>query len=103
MTELLAGDEPPEAVLATNNLVGVGALQVLAERGGARPGVGVIGDLPFVTSRTDDLTLLPLGPRTMGLTAARLLSERIAGLAEPPRTVVADVAEPVGPGAALRL
>lgn len=103
MTELLALEEPPEAVVATNNLVGVGVLQVLAERGGERPGVGVVGDLPFVTSRTDDLTLLPLSPRTMGLTAARLLSERIGGLAEPPRTVVADVAELVGPGATLHV
>ncbi|GAA4287607.1 LacI family DNA-binding transcriptional regulator [Georgenia daeguensis] len=103
MSELLDRDEPPEAVVATNNLVGVGALQVLAGRNGARPGVGVIGDLPFVTSRTDDITLLPLRPRAMGLTAARLLADRINGLAEPPRTVLAEVAEPVGPGAILHL
>src|SRR5699024_2478789 len=30
MTEVLAGGSPPDAVLATNNLVGVGVLQVLA-------------------------------------------------------------------------
>ncbi|MCK6211655.1 LacI family transcriptional regulator [Georgenia sp. EYE_87] len=92
MLELLALDRPPEAVVATNNLVGVGALQVLAARGESAPEVGVIGDLPFVTSRTDDLVVLPLGPRTMGVTAARLLIERVNGLTEPPRTVVSAVA-----------
>ena len=103
MLELLALDRPPEAVVATNNLVGVGALQVLAAHGGAGPGgeagpdVGVIGDLPFATSRTDDLVVLALGPRTMGVTAARLLIERINGLTEPPRTVVAAAATSEGP------
>jgi LacI family transcriptional regulator len=90
MSSLLALPEPPDAVLATNNLVGVGVLQVVAE---ARErlsdmGVGVIGELPFVTSTHHNLTVHPLGPREMGLTAARLLLERIAGDSEPARRLV---------------
>jgi LacI family transcriptional regulator len=90
MASLLALPQRPDAVLATNNLVGVGVLQVVAE---ARDqlsdlGVGVIGELPFVTSAHDNLTVHPLGPRQMGLTAARLLLERIAGTGEPARRLV---------------
>ncbi len=33
MEELLALPEPPDAVVAGNNLIGVGAIQVLTERG----------------------------------------------------------------------
>lgn len=90
MAALLSLPQRPDAVLATNNLVGVGVLQVVAE---ARDrlsdlGVGVIGELPFVTSAHDNLTVHPLGPREMGLTAARLLLERIAGTSEPARRLV---------------
>jgi LacI family transcriptional regulator len=75
--------EPPQAVLATNNLVGVGALQVLAERAGSlgAVGVGVLGELPFATSSMSDISIVPLHPREMGLTAARLLMERVGGAA----------------------
>lgn len=75
--------EPPQAVLATNNLVGVGALQVLAERDGSlgAVGVGILGELPFATSSMSDISIVPLHPREMGLTAARLLMERVGGAA----------------------
>jgi len=90
MTALLALPHPPDAVVATNNLVGVGVLQVVAEaRDELRGmGVGVIGEVPFVTSAHDSLTVHPLGPREMGLTASRLLVERIAGSSEPARRLV---------------
>ncbi len=114
-TRLLDRGDPPDAVLATNNLVGVGVLRALADRrvalaasgdagphdGGttdgstpARPGtatgVGIVGDLPFATSRTDRVALLPLNPRELGVTAARMLLERLDGLAAPARHVVLD-------------
>jgi LacI family transcriptional regulator len=99
--------EPPDAVLATNNLVGVGLLRALADRGGRpaaspaarrdddgesgsgrlRLGVAVIGDLPFATSPTSDVLLVPLNPRELGVTAARMLLERIGGLEMPARHV----------------
>jgi len=94
MASLLALEVPPDAVVATNNLVGVGMLQVLAEASSPERelGVAVIGDLPFVTSRLDHLTLLPLRPREMGLAAAHMLMERVQGSAVPARQVV----QPVG-------
>lgn len=81
MEALLALDLPPDAVLATNNLVGVGVLQVLAENPRIEKsiGVSVIGDLPFATSSVANLSLLPLRPREMGLAAARVLLRRIGG------------------------
>ena len=83
IARLLELPEPPQAVLATNNLVGVGALQGLAERQGSHGAIeiGVLGELPFATSNTSDISIVPLHPREMGLTAARLLIERVNGSA----------------------
>lgn len=85
--------QPPDAVLATNNLVGVGVLQELLARHGPQHGRGVaiIGDLPFATSVTTDLVLLPLHPRDIGVRAATMFFERLGGLDAPPRRVVHDV------------
>ncbi|WP_129788220.1 LacI family DNA-binding transcriptional regulator [Promicromonospora panici] len=88
MAQLLAAPEPPEAVLATNNLVGVGALRVLAAGDGPHAQLGIIGDLPFVTSPIDDTFLLQLHPREMGLMAARMLVDRIRGEAGPAQRVI---------------
>jgi len=88
MAQLLATDHPPDAVLATNNLVGVGALRVLAAADGPRARLGIIGDLPFATAPIDDTFLLRLHPREMGLTAARMLVDRIRGEAGPAQRVV---------------
>ncbi|WP_418607885.1 substrate-binding domain-containing protein [Georgenia sp. SUBG003] len=90
MASLLSLPQPPDAVVATNNLVGVGVLQLVAEARDELSGMGVsvIGELPFATSAHDNLTVHPLGPREMGLTAARLLLERIAGSSEPARRLV---------------
>ncbi|SED53604.1 LacI family DNA-binding transcriptional regulator [Ruania alba] len=107
-----------DAVVATNNLVGVGVLRALADRHGVpvpapdgvpRPGgsaapitgpalgVGIIGDLPFATSRTTDIHLLPLNPRDLGTAAAHLLLERFADPQRPARAVVQDVPAPDAP------
>ncbi len=90
MEELLALPEPPDAVVAGNNLIGVGAIQVLTERGLTPPafGVAVVGSLPFTTLSPTAVTVVRLPARHMGTTAARLLLERIAGDAQPARTVV---------------
>ncbi|KAE8766126.1 LacI family DNA-binding transcriptional regulator [Georgenia thermotolerans] len=99
MGELLALGAPPDAVLATNNLVGVGALQALAERGRTDVQVAVIGDLPFLAAAPDSLVVVPLGARQMGMTAARMLVERIAGDDEPARLVVQRIDGVPGPEA----
>lgn len=90
MEELLALPEPPDAVVAGNNLIGVGAIQVLTEHGFTPPeiGVAVIGSLPFTTLSPSAVTVVRLPARHMGVTAARMLLERIAGDAQPARTVV---------------
>ena len=90
MEELLALPEPPDAIVAGNNLIGVGAIQVLTERGLTPPrvGVAVIGSLPFTTLSPNAVTVVRLPARHMGVTAARMLLERIGGDAQPARTVV---------------
>ncbi len=107
---LLERSPAPDAVVAMNNLAGVGVLRALADSHGgpslgpvgrrsAAPmlGVGVVGDLPFATSRTSDVALVPLNPRGLGVTAARLLLDRIAGDDSPARHVVQETAESVAP------
>ncbi|KDA06828.1 LacI family transcriptional regulator [Microbacterium sp. CH12i] len=90
MEELLALPEPPDAVVAGNNLIGVGAIQVLTEHGLTPPkfGVAVIGSLPFTTLSPTAVTVVRLPARHMGVTAARMLLERIRGARQPARTVV---------------
>lgn len=90
MEDLLALPEPPDAVVAGNNLIGVGAIQVLTEHGLTPPkvGVAVIGSLPFTTLSPTAVTVVRLPARHMGVTAARMLLERIRGDQQPARTVV---------------
>ncbi len=88
--ELLARAEPPDAILTTNNLMGVGALQAMHEAGVAPPrmGLAVIGELPFATLASEAITEVYLPARHLGTTAANMLIERIGGDKQPPRTVV---------------
>jgi LacI family transcriptional regulator len=90
MEDLLALPEPPDAVVAANNLMGVGVLQVLSERGLTPPaiGVAVVGGLPFTTLTPTAVTMVRLPARHMGVTAARMLIDRINGDVEPARTIV---------------
>ncbi len=90
MEELLALPEPPDAVVAGNNLIGVGAIQVLTEHDLTPPriGVAVVGSLPFTTLSPSAVTVVRLPARHMGVTAARMLLERIRGDVQPSRTVV---------------
>jgi LacI family transcriptional regulator len=92
MEQLLALPEPPDAVVAGNNLIGVGAIQVLTEQELTPPriGVAVIGSLPFTTLSPSAVTVVRLPAREMGVTAATLLLDRIRGDQQPPRTVVLD-------------
>jgi LacI family transcriptional regulator len=106
MAELLALENPPDAVVAGNNLVGVGALQVLNERDltPAEFGIAVIGDLPFSAHSEDAVPVVHLPTRTMGTTAGALLIERMEGYEGPGRRIVMPGAlrTPTGGGAARR-
>lgn len=89
---LWSRDDPPDAVVAGNNLLGVGVLQRLGERPPAsgQVAVSVVGSLPYATVPSGTVDVVRLPARDMGVTAARLLLERIAGDDRPPRTVVLD-------------
>ncbi|CAN5163885.1 LacI family DNA-binding transcriptional regulator [soil metagenome] len=103
MEALLALPTPPDAVVTTNNLMGVGALQVLSEAGITPPGFGVaiVGDLPFTTLSPHAITEVHLPARHLGTTAANMLLERIAGDTQPARTVVlrAELTQGAAPSA----
>ncbi|BDI22104.1 LacI family DNA-binding transcriptional regulator [Herbiconiux sp. L3-i23] len=90
MQRLLELPVPPDAVVTTNNLMAVGALQVLAEAGISprELGVAVVGDLPFTTLTPDAVAQVHLPARHLGTTAAAMLLDRIGGDSQPPRTVV---------------
>lgn len=90
MRELLALPEPPDAVFVTNNLMSVGALQLLAERGMVPPafGMAVFGDLPYAGFAPKEITVVHLPARHLGVTAAKLLLDRINGDDQPSRTIV---------------
>jgi LacI family transcriptional regulator len=90
MEQLLALSEPPDAVVVANNLMGIGALQVLrtAELSPAQFGIAVFGDLPFSPLAPSGVTVIQLPARQLGYTATDLLMERIAGDDQPARTVV---------------
>ncbi|WDZ83778.1 LacI family DNA-binding transcriptional regulator [Micromonospora cathayae] len=90
MQALLRLDRRPEAIVATNNLMAVGALQVLAEEGISTEGFGVavVGDLPFTTLAPAAVAQVPLPARHLGGTAMSMLIERIADDRQPIRTVV---------------
>ena len=97
MEALLSSPHPPDAVLATNNMVGIGVLQVLSQlRPRRRVHVSVIGDLPYLATDVSDVVLLPLRPRELGMRAARMFLERLDGLTGPARRVVLDPSAPAG-------
>ena len=90
MRTLLSMPEPPDAVFVANNLMSVGALQVLIERRQMPPAVGMasFGDLPFAALAPAGITVVHLPARHLGVTAATMLLERIRGDKQPARTVV---------------
>jgi LacI family transcriptional regulator len=90
MVDLLNSADPPDAVMATNNLMGVGAIQALAATGRTPPsfGVAVVGDLPFSTYPREAIIEVRLPARHLGTTAATMLLDRIRGDVQPARTVV---------------
>lgn len=88
--KLLAKARPPQAIVASNNVVAVGALQVLGRHGHSPEdlGVSIIGDLPFATSPIEHLDLIPLRPERMGLAATDRLLARLDGETGAPERIV---------------
>ncbi|HYH30386.1 MAG TPA: LacI family DNA-binding transcriptional regulator [Pseudonocardia sp.] len=105
MAELLDRPDPPDGVFVANNLMAVGAVGELGERGLRPPsfGVAAYGDLPYFPLEPSGVEVIPLPARLLGATAATVLLERIQGGQQPHRTIVlrnvADSsAEPAGDG-----
>jgi LacI family transcriptional regulator len=90
MQALLDLPTPPDAVVTTNNLMAVGALQAIVEAGIAPAafGVAAVGELPFLFLTPSSVVQVRLPARHLGTTAASMLLERIAGDTQPPRTIV---------------
>ena len=81
MGSLLDLSNPPSAVLVSNNLMTLGALQMIHERGLDIPGeISLIGfdDMPWATSLHPPLTVIAQPVYEMGAIAANLLLARIA-------------------------
>jgi LacI family transcriptional regulator len=107
IAELSAGHAGFTAVLAGNDLLALGCYDYLARQGLSCPAdLSVIGfnDMPFMDKVHPKLTTVALPQYDIGVTAARLLLERIRQPGTPPRRVVLPVSLTVrGSTAAPRL
>jgi LacI family transcriptional regulator len=91
MRELLAIPEPPTAVFIANNLMTLGALQAIHERGLSIPDdIGIISfdDMSWATSLQPPLTAVAQPTYELGATAAELLLARMRDPERPVRRVV---------------
>lgn len=95
MSALLALPEPPDAVFAANNLMTIGAVECLVDRGITVPAqMGVVGfdEIPWAHLVTPSLSTVRQPTYEVGRTAALLLSERIAAPSRP-RSIVSLMTE----------
>jgi DNA-binding LacI/PurR family transcriptional regulator len=91
MGVLLDLPNPPTAVLVANNLMTLGALQMIHERGLSIPGeIALIGfdDMPWAASLRPPLTVVAQPVFEMGAAAARLLLARIENYNAPVQNLV---------------
>ncbi|MFV1981036.1 MAG: LacI family DNA-binding transcriptional regulator [Rhodothermia bacterium] len=82
MEQLLDLDLRPDAVFAANDLMALGAMQAIRDRGLAVPGdIGLVGydDIPMVEHASTPLTTLAMPRKELGGIAATLILEKIAG------------------------
>jgi LacI family transcriptional regulator len=80
MNRLLDLRNRPRALVSANNLMTLGALQAIHERGVAIPEeVAIVGfdDMPWATSLRPPLTVVRQAAEDLGRTAAQLLLERL--------------------------
>lgn len=90
MSALLDGPVEIDAVVAANNILGVGALQELVHRSIPldRFGLAVVGSIPFALPPVHPMTSVRLPAYDMGVRAAAMLFERIDGEAGAAREVL---------------
>jgi LacI family transcriptional regulator len=90
MASLLDAPEAPDAVFATNNLMAVGVLDCLAERGMRTPeDVALVGfdEIPWARLVRPSISTVTQPTYELGRVGAQLLLERIASPGRPPVTV----------------
>jgi LacI family transcriptional regulator len=87
--ELLDLPEPPTALFSAQNLVSIGVLRALHERG-VRDAIGHVGfdDVALSDLLTPALTVIAQDPYELGRAAADVLFERLDGDISPPRRVI---------------
>lgn len=96
VSELVALDEPPDAVFAANNRLTVGALQAMRATGAQ---LGLVGFDDFELADMLGVTVVAASPEAMGRHGADLLFARLQGDPRPPRHVVlAPLLVPRGSG-----
>jgi LacI family transcriptional regulator, galactose operon repressor len=91
VAELLALPRPPTALIASQNLLTIGAVRAL-RRLGQQHLVAFIGfdEVPLADVVEPSVTIVAQHPVTLGRRAAELLFERIGGYTGPGRTVVVE-------------
>jgi LacI family transcriptional regulator len=95
MASLLDAGPKPDAVFAANNLMTIGVLECLAERGLAVPGeVAVVGfdEIPWADLVRPSLTTVVQPTYEEGRAAAELLTKRIADPARPLTRIILNTA-----------
>ena len=91
MINLLGLAKPPRAVVIANNLMALGALQAIHERGMKIPEeIAVLGfdDMPWAMSLRPPLTAVAQPAEEIGCTAAQLLLERLKDPSRIPREII---------------
>jgi LacI family transcriptional regulator len=89
--DLLALPDPPDGLFVCNNLMTLGALEALSERGVRVPDrLGIVGfdDMPWAPLVQPPLSAVAQPVYAVGRTAATLLLRRIAGEDSEPQTVL---------------
>jgi len=89
LLELLDAPDPPTALLTAQNLVSIGAIAALRERG-LQHRIALVGfdDLALGEMLYPSVTVVAQDPAEIGRRAARLLFDRIDGFTGPAREVV---------------
>jgi LacI family transcriptional regulator len=85
VVDLLASQEPPTAIITTNNRITIGALRAL--RGAQHP-PALVGFDEFELADLLDVSVIAHNPERMGQIGADLVIDRLAGMDQPPRRVV---------------
>jgi DNA-binding LacI/PurR family transcriptional regulator len=97
--ELLESNKPPEALFTGNNVLTVGALKAIGEKGLSVPGdigLAAFDDLDWMPLLEPKLTVVIQPTYEIGCTAATLLLQRLENPARAPQEVVLSPALRIG-------